>query len=122
MATITFSEQSIAPVQRRTAKANPFAAAMAQLDDGNVRVLKPETGESISTLVQHLRAAARTIGRSVSINWLDAQGGLLRQQKGKSVPDGTVAIRFVLRALVTRTTATAAPVESVKPVTKKAGK
>ena len=97
-------------------RVNQFAPLISALDDGKVRLLTLADGDVVSTIVGQLRLAARTIGRSVSINWIAADGAMLSQIKGVSVPEGTVAFRFLLCPLIVRRARTAAVVAPVVAV------
>lgn len=54
----------------RTPKPNPFAEALGVIREGTHRI--DLDGESIHTVLGHLRRAASTIDRSVSLNYLPA--------------------------------------------------
>lgn len=98
MPTISISAEPLSATRERTKKDNPFIEHIASFNDGATREVKLSDGERASTVVNHLRAAADTLGRSVSLSFV----GELKDAR---------EFRFLLRDKITRAKKTVNGVE-----------
>lgn len=84
----------------RKATPNPFLPTIATLDDGKTRELTFKPGDKPGLAVNHLRAAAASIGRSVTMKLHD---GWKETAKGNVDWNTVIGLDFKLREKITRT-------------------
>lgn len=115
MATIAISEAPIAVQRGRKAKPNEYLPHIASFDDGQTRTVTPTGSETVAGELTMLRNAAKTIERSVSVEFI-----------GGTTAATATAFKFALRSLITRTRKDAVPdviaTEAAKTETKRTKK